>query len=578
VYRIPQLAGEQRLDGLQVVEEDDGHYRKEGSGSTLPGGYHGCRGPTPHFFVDTQADLVISCPDIVCLLQFRNLVRQRFPRLFLLVLLVTVLAKGVALLPAYAIDDYTLSLQEVLTGTVLRQGRFGQSALLQLLDLLQLEPSSARVFFVSFALVVSSLFAALVVRYWNLRKAGWLPVAAAAMISVHPFTTEVFTFRTSLGIIMCAFALFALLLVPRRWSPAGVLGGAAVFALALSIYQAVLHYCLIIVLLGTAIGLTRLLVAGSASGWPARVTSLLAPRRIVWNKNSALLACAALGTILYTIANAAIAWALRVTMVSRTQVLSPGRIGERVAAIGHVLSYRFLAPSPLLGRFSQAALLLLLVTALAGLTGRARPWLRPRTLFPLLAVVLLLAASLVWTVGIIMVLEDFWPAPRVMSHIGVFWAGALAIACQCAGARVRQALGSLSLLVLLSFIGSDNRILGDQIRLNLRDRAKASRILARIEAMPGFSGTAAVAVHGATWTYPLGFGTSDHDMNISAFGASWAKVAILREISGYDLKPAESDAQKAAAAAYCRGVLPWPGPESVVAKDGLVIICLELQR
>jgi hypothetical protein len=66
-------------------------------------------------------------------------------------------------------------------------------------------------------------------------------------------------------------------------------------------------------------------------------------------------------------------------------------------------------------------------------------------------------------------------------------------------------------------------------------------------------------------------------MNISAFGADWAKVALLREVSGYDLKLAKADAQKAAAAAYCGGVPPWPGPGSVTIRDGLAILCLGFQ-
>jgi hypothetical protein len=510
---------------------------------------------------------------------FRDLARQRSPRLFLLVLLVTAVAKGGAFLPAYSIDDYMLALQEKTPlASTLSQGRFGQALLIQFLHLIQLEPRFARLFFVTFALAVSSLLAVLVTRHWHLGARGWLPLAAASMVSIHPFTTEIFTFRTALGPSMLAFALFALLLWPRRWSPAGVLAGAAVFAFALSIYQVVLHYCLMILLFGIVIGLTRVLVVGSASGWPERVTSLLSPRRMTRDKNAALLACAVLGTVLYIAINAVISWALQVTLASRTTLLSPARIGERAGEVWQVLRYRFLAPSPLLGQGPKGLLLLLLAVALTGLLAKARPWLRPRPMLLLLAIIALLAAALVWTVGIIIVLADFWPVPRVMSHTAVFWAGVLAIAYQCSGVRVRQALGFLSLLVVLSFIGSSNRILGDQIRLNVRDMAKASRILLRLEALPGFSGTEVVAVDGATWTYPLGFATSDHDMNISAFGAGWAQVAILREVSGYDLKLAENDAQKAAAAAYCRGVLPWPGPESVTARDGLVIICLELQR
>jgi hypothetical protein len=374
---------------------------------------------------------------------------------------------------------------------------------------------------------------------------------------------------------MFALALLAPLLVPRRWSPAGVLAGAALFTFALSVYQMVLQYCVMIVLMGIAVGLTRPLKVGSAAGWPRRVTSLLSWRRTLRNRNTALLACAALGTAGYVLVNAIARRLLHVTVGNRFGLLPPARIGERARTVWGVLKYRFLEPSPLLSQFAKGLLLLLLFTALAGLLVRARPWrLQWQSAVLLLAVVALLAAAVVWTVGIVMVPATFWPVPRVMAHAGILWAGTLAISYRCAGTRGRWALALLSLLIVLAFVGSDNRILSDQYRLNTRDAAKASRIVARLEMQPGFSGTEPVVVNGTAPNYPLGYGTQDMDMNLSAFSADWAKLSILREISGYNFRTAESQAQRDAAAAYCRTVKPWPGPESVTLRDGLAIVCL----
>jgi len=490
-------------------------------------------------------------------------------------LVVTALAKGAAFLPGYSIDDYHLVLQDTRPELALSQGRFGQSALLYILSLLDLEAHNARIFFVAFAILISALLATRVVRFWNLGGAGWFPAAAAAIVSIHPFTTEIFTFRTALGITMCALALLAPLLVPRRWTLAGMAVGAFQFALALSIYQMVLPYCVMIVLMGTAVGLARVLAVGSASGWPPRVTALLSWRKLLRNRNATLLACAALGTTLYMLVNALAVRLLHVTLDERFGFLSRDLIGERARAVWRVLVYRFLGPSPLLSQFSKWLLLLLFFAALAGLLLRARPWLLQRQSALLLpAVVALLAVAVVWTLGIAMVPPIFWPVPRVMSHVGVFWAGLLAISYRCFGRPARRFLALLSLLIVLSFIGSSNHILNDQLRLNTRDAAKASRIVARLEALPGFSGTESVAVNRTSPNYPLGFGTNDMDMNLSAFSADWAKVSILREISGYDLKAAKDQVQKDAAAAYCREVKPWPGPQSVTLRDGLAIVCL----
>jgi hypothetical protein len=205
---------------------------------------------------------------------------------------------------------------------------------------------------------------------------------------------------------------------------------------------------------------------------------------------------------------------------------------------------------------------------------RKKTWFRLRPSLLVLSIITLLLAALVWSLGPLLFLAEFWPAPRVMAHVGIFWAGVLAIAYFGLGRRARPVLAGLALLIVLSFIGANNRVFDEQLRLNRRDATKANRIVARLEAMPGFLAVRFVALDGVSWTHPLRLGTLDHDLNVSAFGAEQAKADILAEVSGYDLKLAEEDAQIAQAAAYCRGQEPWPGPRSVTIQDGLAIVCL----
>jgi hypothetical protein len=497
-------------------------------------------------------------------------------RVFLTALLVTALAKGAAFLPSYSIDDYYLILQDSpRVDAMLDQGRFGQAILSALFHLLQLEPAYSTVFFVTLAIFASALLATLTVRYWNLDRRRWLPIAAACVAVNHPFTTEIFTFHTALGTSMIALALFSILLIPRRWSPRQVLAGAGLFAFTLSIYQVVLHFCLMIVSMGAAIWWTRYLLAGARHGWPDRVRSLLTPRRILRHRNTALLACAALGTAGYAVLNAIVSRALDVKGSSRTALITFGEVPARARMVLEVLELRFLQPSPLMTTFSKGLLLLVLLTALAGLLWRTSPWRRPQAAALLLAVLALLAASLVWSVGILMILAEFWPVPRVMSHVGIFWAGLLAIAYLCFGRYTRQGLAVLATLIVLSFIGADNRILRDQVRVNARDMLRANRILERLETLPGFPDVAFVAIDGRDWRYPLRYSTTDHDLNISAFGADWSQVAILREVSGYDLEAAKDPGQIALAETLCRAVKPWPDPRSVMIRDQLAIVCME---
>lgn len=505
--------------------------------------------------------------------------QRRFVKLFLLTLMVTALAKGAAFLPGYSLDDYGPYVQEApsLSQLVLdkgEKGRFGSALLNWCLHLLQLPPAHAKVFFVFCSIVVSALFAALVVRYWNLDRFQWLAVLMACIIANHPFTAEIFTFRLALGISVFPLAILALLLIPRQWPPRLVTAGSVLFAVALSIYQVALPFCLMVVLVGAAIWLTRYFVLGSASGWPQRVVSLLSMRRLLRHRNTALLGCAVFGTALYGALTVGLTLGLRVSPIERTRLLPVHQLDERAQVVFDELKFRLVEPGPLVAGLPQGMLLLLLLGALAGLLWRARSWLRPRPPLLVLSICALLAASLVWSFGPLLLLSEFWPSPRVMAHVGIFWAGVLAISFLCFGPRARAALAILAVLTVLSFIGSNNRIFNEQLRLNVRDAHKANRIVARLEALPGFWGIQKVAVNGVNWSYPIQFQTLDHDMNVSAFGADWSKVDLLAEISGYDLAVAEEETDLAAAAAYCRDVEHWPGPRSVTIQGPLAIVCL----
>lgn len=518
-------------------------------------------------------------PPLSCRRLLRDLTRHPYAPVFWLTLAVTAIARGAAFLPAYAIDDYGLSLEEApqptSVMTMLAQGRFGQALLVQLLHRLQLEPRYARVFFVGLALVVLALLAVLVLRHWQVRPAGWLPVAAAGMIAVHPFGTEIFTFRTALGTYSCAMGLLALALamLSRRWSWPRILGAAAIFALALSIYQSVLHYAVMIWLLGMAAGLTRCLVASRAippprrrwpSGW----------RRLVRTRNSAWLVSFTLGTVAYLSIQEVVERALQLTMGPRAMLMAPAQIGERARAVLQILKGRFVEPDAFLNQWSKNLLWLLLASALFGLLAQVlrRPcW---RTLKLALTVVAVLAAAMVWTLGLLLVLAKLWPVARVMAHAGVFWAAILVVAYRCLGPRPRPAVALLSTLILLTFIGSGNRVLHDQIRLNARDAAKANRIIDRLEQLPGFTGNEQLVVAGSAWLYPVRFHTTELDLNGSALGASWAHLGLFKEISGYQFRE-PTKAAVAVAASHCLGVAPWPAAAAVAVENGVAVICLD---
>jgi hypothetical protein len=128
--------------------------------------------------------------------------------------------------------------------------------------------------------------------------------------------------------------------------------------------------------------------------------------------------------------------------------------------------------------------------------------------------------------------------------------------------------------ILISFVGVNEHILDEQHRLNMRDLLQANRVIARLESLPGFDRSRSVAFVGDRASYPMGLQrTQWGDMNISAFGAVWSQVNLLREASGYDLRLSTAPQERAAAEAYCSGAEPWPAQGSAVLRDGLAIIC-----
>jgi Glucosyl transferase GtrII len=497
-----------------------------------------------------------------------------YARVFWWALLVTALARGLAMLPGYSIDDYGLVLLDVPATDMALDGRVGEAALAQLLHLLQLRPQYTTMPFVAFAITVWAFLATLIVRHWRIPPGGWLPVATAALIAAHPFAAELFTFRTALPTSAVALALLALVLVPEEWTARRVLGGSLWFVLALSVYQVVLHFGVMVLIMGLAIGLARWL---ATDGQVAAENSTSPSLRLSWlpGRDLRLLASIGLGTVGYALLFVLLTKLFDAEMKSRTALLSLRAVGPRVGEVAGVLWQRLVLADGFLNQTAKGLLWLLLAASLAGAVTLAARRFDRRSWLLLSGLLALLAVGVVWTVGIPMVLKkNIWPAARVMSHSGVLWAGVLVIAHRCCAPWGRRLLGGLSLLIVLSFVGGSTRVLQDQLRLNKRDAAKANRIVGRLEEQPGFTGREAVAVHGSVWRYPLPYATQDHDMNVSALGASWAQVAILKEVSGYAFKAADPS-QWNAAAKYCGRAPRWPAPESVRLENGVVTVCLE---
>lgn len=495
-----------------------------------------------------------------------GIARPRHPLLAVAVL--TLLAKGGALLPGFAIDDWT-AMANGRTGLlydVWSKARWGHWLMLKAAQALQIEFTDARILWVSAAIVSYALLGWAVVRFWGYADRGWLAVLAAAMIANHPYTSEIFSFRIGLPPAAAVAALLALMLHLAAKPSPGAWAGSFLFAFSLSCYPIALHYALMIALVGAALLLGRWLIAGRDE--PVALPK--EPLRAILQFALFIFA----GTLLYCLIGAVAGKLLHVQSDYFT-LLGPAQIPARFVVVIEKISSTFLRSNPLIPPPVRALLGLVVLVLVAGLV-RTAPW-RAKRAGIAAGMLALLGAALMWSVGVYLVRAEWWPVPRSMAHIGVFWAGCCLLAAELMPRRwAYRAVVALAALIVLSFVGVNQQVFEDQRRLNARDVLMANRILARLEALPGFEHTTQVAFVGSRFSYPEGpLATTWGDLNISAFGAFWSQTSLVREASGLNLQRPYDPARRAAAVTYCSGAAPWPASEAVALRDGLAIVCLE---
>jgi hypothetical protein len=256
------------------------------------------------------------------------------------------------------------------------------------------------------------------------------------------------------------------------------------------------------------------------------------------------------------------------TQGERARFLPLDALPGRIRSLGIVFR-RVLGADPVLStRLLQTLQLLLLcavlVAVLAG-AGRRRRW--AEAALALAGV----AAALVAVVGVIALLAEFWPSPRVLAAAGVFWAGMVLVLGASLGDRWRWIPGAAAAVLLLGYAGIDHRVASDQARLNVRELALASRIVGRLESTPGWASVERVAILGRARAVP-GI-PQEFDVNPSALEVPWSRVMLLREVTDRRLgSPTTAELERAGR--RCAAVEPWPAPDSVSIDGALAVVCL----
>lgn len=476
-------------------------------------------------------------------------------RIAILAFLCAIVARFYGLLPGYSNDDYVHFFGDTPLSTAsvnYRDRRLLSQLVFSSLFKLGAEPPFSIA--LGWVLLTACLIAVgiLICRLWHVDR---YPIAAAAAVLIfvlHPYQTEIFTFKevTLVTALALALAFFGLALCgpqKRSWLLSGGL-----IAASLSIYQLTFNYLLIVILISILINIGEKDIAQ-----PQHLARLKAQFGVLLG-----------AVLLYFVANWVVFTIADVHTVQRTGILSPQHFYERAQQILALFERFFFKTEPIMPATTKWLLISIVAIYIMTALFRYRRALNFQIVIFAFSVFMLTVLA---CGGLGLVIADWWPAPRLFGHISVFWAGLIALSLSHSNPFTRRVLLCIVTVVIVSFIGTDNHVLVDQWRVNRRDEAEANRILMRIEELPNFGTLKGLVVNGVTWQAPSN--TSEFDMNRSAFGAPWSKYAIFKELSGYDF-PQAPDAVVDAAKTYCNAGPAWPSARSVTTIQSYAIVCI----
>ena len=497
---------------------------------------------------------------------------QPYIRLLLIIFVVAVLANGPVIFRGFSIDDYmyTRGVNSYHLKFYFTQGRYLMAAIFWVVDSLG---ANLNDMYFSLGLVALFLQAALVVsilRFVGMEDSPAAGLVGAIMVA-HPYLTEIFTFRMVLPAYSAAliFSIIALEMVTRRpanWRARGF-ALLASFAMLLT-YQGLLNYFAVAIIFAFIYG------------------------QVLHNKNAQSLATnnvyserAITLTIIITISATAfvsILWlskALGLELTGRATVIAFDKIPERIEQIASALMSIYWSAEPVFpGRPKKLVALLLVISVVIIfrhlLTEKGKKNSINNVFFTFLAFLLLTPASL----GVIVALNDWAPAPRVIAHVAIITGLIFLMADSCmqdSGNRFLKSTIFISrIVVLVGFVFLSNQILADQQRLNQWDKMMANRIISRLEMHPNFSNVQFVYINQGSWGFPAKLRTVQGALNVSAYSMEWSRVPLLSEVSGYKFEQA-TGSKAAVGETYCKIKQPWPHAESITIDNDVAIICLK---
>lgn len=455
---------------------------------------------------------------------------------FVVSFLVVLIAKGNAVFNiGYATDDYTFALNGDTDFTFfLSQGRFGSVILFVLLRLLGIHSFNSYILS-GILTMISLIFAGIIVsRIWSVNNL-FLKIIVVLIIGLHPYSVETFTFKVSLFSVYFVyfFTFFSLYLLrkDRRYFTLGVL----LFIFVLSCYQIAINYVLPVILMSFVLFLIR--------NSEKRIMENI--KKITKEDFFYQFVGISIAITTYLIINKLILFIFKIPLSSRGSFIDFLDIPNRFTQIIKLFFNIFLKDESFF--FPLMTKIIIIITILITFlyliyyyfykinSNKDYKGKQVNYFIYLLTVIFLIFLVMVSSILTNLILKDWWPVPRVISSISIFLAGISVIVFTFSNSLIIKRVISVFLVIILfSFVGINNNILTDQLRVNKRDMLKANRLFTRLEIHPDFYKVKKLAViGGGSFGYTSQIGTVKGDMNISAYGQSWSRSNVIFESTGY---------------------------------------------
>ncbi|AMJ62708.1 hypothetical protein AXW83_22555 [Bosea sp. PAMC 26642] len=381
-----------------------------------------------------------------------------------------------------------------------------------------------------------------------------------AIMTLHPFGTEFFTFSDAtlnimIGLLLSAAGAFLAARSSNQWVSIGI--ATLLLIAALSIYQTTIAYVLPLCLIALVVRISR------------RELPAFQQPFFQWPEFRALIVVLA-SVVVYLAVAKLISHVSGVPLDGRTDFAGLVDVKAKLSIVWTALT---LALWPMPGLLPAGASILLIVLLTISTILVIFPMLRNGLVLSGILCAAMLAAGLGWAVGASAVGKVIWLVPRVLAPMSAFAAGLIMVGWHLASLRSKALFGVASVVLVLAYIGSSNRILSEQHRLNHWDAQQANRIVDRLERHPRFVDIRSLAIIGGDWRRSARLVTTTGDMNVSAFFSRPSKLGLIQEASGYRFEKTTAT-EYTDAEQYCQTAPHFPADASVTVLGSVGIVCL----